>query len=71
MSLERGSALLIHPDGAVSKAWTFSWVNVAAISWETFFTTGENTQNGDGTAGRDARVAGPRVAASPSGSSLC
>src|SRR5438128_9378450 len=35
-----------------------SWIDdPAGLSWETFFTTGENTQYGDGTGERDARVA--------------
>jgi len=35
-----------------------SWIDdPAGISWETFFTTGESTQYGDGTGEREARVA--------------
>jgi predicted lactoylglutathione lyase len=35
-----------------------SWIDdPAGISWETFFTTGESTNYGDGTGERDARVA--------------
>jgi predicted enzyme related to lactoylglutathione lyase len=40
-----------------------SWIDdPAGIAWETFFTTGESTQYGDGTGEREARVAqGARV----------
>src|SRR5215510_4207021 len=40
-----------------------SWIDdPAGIAWETFFTTGESTQYGDGTGEREARVAqGVRV----------
>ena len=35
-----------------------SWIDdPAGISWETFFTTGESTQYGDGTGERGARIA--------------
>jgi catechol 2,3-dioxygenase-like lactoylglutathione lyase family enzyme len=35
-----------------------SWIDdPAGISWETFFTTGESTNYGDGTGERDARLA--------------
>jgi catechol 2,3-dioxygenase-like lactoylglutathione lyase family enzyme len=35
-----------------------SWIDdPAGIAWETFFTTGESTNYGDGTGERDARVA--------------
>ncbi len=33
----------------------------AGIAWETFFTTGESTQYGDGTGEREARVAHQKV----------
>jgi len=39
-----------------------SWIDdPAGISWETFFTTGESTQYGDGTGERDARIAHQKV----------
>jgi predicted enzyme related to lactoylglutathione lyase len=40
-----------------------SWIDdPAGIAWETFFTTGESTQYGDGTGERESRVAqGARV----------
>src|SRR2546423_14752182 len=35
-----------------------SWIDdPAGISWETFLTTGESTEHGDGSGERDARVA--------------
>jgi hypothetical protein len=49
-----------------------SWIDdPAGIAWETFLTTGESTNYGDGTGERDARVAHakaccmPQVAAAP------
>ena len=39
-----------------------SWIDdPAGISWETFFTTGESTQYGDGTGEREARIAHEKV----------
>jgi predicted lactoylglutathione lyase len=35
-----------------------SWINdPAGLSWETFYTTGESIESGDGTGERDARIA--------------
>ena len=49
-----------------------SWIDdPAGISWETFFTTGESTDYGDGSGERDARIAheksccAPQAAAQP------
>lgn len=43
-----------------------SWIDdPAGISWETFLTTGESTDYGDGTGERDARVAHERRVAVP------
>ena len=43
-----------------------SWVDdPAGISWETFFTTGENTHYGDGTGERQARIAHAKVCCEP------
>src|SRR4051794_28325425 len=43
-----------------------SWIDdPAGLSWETFFTTGENTQYGDGTGERDARVAHEKACCTP------
>jgi catechol 2,3-dioxygenase-like lactoylglutathione lyase family enzyme len=43
-----------------------SWIDdPAGISWETFFTTGESTQYGDGTGEREARVAHGKVCCEP------
>jgi predicted enzyme related to lactoylglutathione lyase len=43
-----------------------SWIDdPAGISWETFFTTGESTQYGDGTGERAARVAHEKVYCEP------
>jgi predicted 3-demethylubiquinone-9 3-methyltransferase (glyoxalase superfamily) len=43
-----------------------SWIDdPAGISWETFFTTGENTHYGDGTGERQARVAHAKVCCEP------
>jgi len=41
----------------------------AGISWETFFTTGESTQYGDGTGERDARIAHQKVCCEPQATS--
>ena len=41
----------------------------AGISWETFFTTGESTQYGDGTGEREARVAHQKVCCEPQATS--
>jgi predicted lactoylglutathione lyase len=39
-----------------------SWIDdPAGISWETFFTTGESTEYGDGTGERGARIAHEKV----------
>jgi predicted enzyme related to lactoylglutathione lyase len=39
-----------------------SWIDdPAGIAWETFFTTGESTNYGDGTGERDARIAHEKV----------
>jgi catechol 2,3-dioxygenase-like lactoylglutathione lyase family enzyme len=55
-----------------------SWIDdPAGISWETFHTTGESTDYGDGTGERAARVAhetsccAPVVAAEPAEASAC
>jgi hypothetical protein len=43
-----------------------SWIDdPAGVSWETFFTTGENTHYGDGTRERDARVAHEKERCAP------
>ena len=47
-----------------------SWIDdPAGISWETFFTTGESTQYGDGTGEREARVAHKKVSCEPQAAS--
>jgi predicted enzyme related to lactoylglutathione lyase len=47
-----------------------SWIDdPAGISWETFFTTGERTQYGDGTGEREARVAHQKVCCEPQATS--
>ncbi len=39
-----------------------SWIDdPAGIAWETFFTTGESADYGDGTGERDARIANAKV----------
>ena len=56
------------------KAWLD---DPAGIAWETFHTTGESTDYGDGTGERDARVAhakaccAPAVAPAPATSACC
>ena len=45
------------------KSWTD---DPAGISWETFYTTGESTEYGDGTGERDARVAHAKSCCVPS-----
>ena len=48
-----------------------SWIDdPAGISWETFLTTGENTDYGDGTGERDARVAHEKSCCVPEVASL-
>src|SRR4029078_3292963 len=48
--------------------WEKSWIDdPAGISWETFFTTGENTNYGDGSGERGARVAHAEACCVPSG----
>src|SRR5882724_13301105 len=43
-----------------------SWIDdPAGIAWETFLTTGENTDYGDGTGERDARVAHAKACCAP------
>jgi predicted lactoylglutathione lyase len=43
-----------------------SWIDdPAGIAWETFFTTGETTQYGDGSGERDARVAHAKACCVP------
>ncbi len=43
-----------------------SWIDdPAGISWETFLTTGENTDYGDGSGERDARVAHEEFCCAP------
>jgi predicted enzyme related to lactoylglutathione lyase len=43
-----------------------SWINdPAGISWETFLTTGESTDYGDGSGEREARVAGGKTCCEP------
>jgi catechol 2,3-dioxygenase-like lactoylglutathione lyase family enzyme len=47
-----------------------SWIDdPAGISWETFFTTGESTDYGDGTGEREARVAHQKVCCEPQATS--
>jgi predicted enzyme related to lactoylglutathione lyase len=47
-----------------------SWIDdPAGISWETFFTTGESTQYGDGSGEREARVAHQKVCCEPEAAS--
>src|SRR5262245_33605731 len=47
-----------------------SWIDdPAGISWETFFTTGESTQYGDGTGEREARIAHQKVCCEPQATS--
>jgi catechol-2,3-dioxygenase len=55
-----------------------AWIDdPAGISWETFLTSGESTEYGDGTGEPEARVAhakaccAPQVAASPTTDSAC
>lgn len=44
-----------------------SWIDdPAGIAWETFHTTGENTEYGDGTGERDPRLARSRACCAPS-----
>ncbi len=46
-----------------------SWIDdPAGIAWETFHTIGENTEYGDGTGERDARVAHSKACCVPSAS---
>jgi predicted lactoylglutathione lyase len=46
-----------------------SWIDdPAGIAWETFLTTGESTDYGDGTGERDARVAHGKACCAPSAS---
>ena len=43
-----------------------SWIDdPAGIAWETFFTTGESTQYGDGSGEREARVAHAKSCCAP------
>src|SRR5262249_43139401 len=44
------------------KAWTD---DPAGIAWETFFTTGESIQYGDGSGEREARIAQQKVRCEP------
>ena len=47
-----------------------SWIDdPAGIAWETFFTTGESTDYGDGTGERDARIAHEKVCCEPQATS--
>jgi predicted lactoylglutathione lyase len=55
-----------------------SWIDdPAGIAWETFYTTGESTDYGDGTGERDARIAHatvcciPEPATAPATSACC
>jgi predicted enzyme related to lactoylglutathione lyase len=55
-----------------------SWIDdPSGIAWETFHTTGENTEYGDGTGEREARVAHaksccvPQASADPAAASAC
>jgi hypothetical protein len=55
-----------------------SWIDdPAGIAWETFHTTGENTEYGDGTGEREARVANskaccvPQATVAPATGSAC
>jgi len=44
-----------------------SWIeDPAGIAWETFHTTGENTDYGDGTGEREARLANAKACCAPS-----
>jgi hypothetical protein len=44
-----------------------SWIDdPAGIAWETFLTTGENTDNGDGSGEHEARVANANACCAPS-----
>jgi predicted enzyme related to lactoylglutathione lyase len=46
-----------------------SWIDdPAGIAWETFCTTGESTDYGDGTGERDARIAHEKVCCEPQSS---
>ena len=48
-----------------------SWIDdPAGIAWETFFTTGESTDYGDGTGERDARIAHGKVCCEPQAAPL-
>lgn len=48
-----------------------SWIDdPAGIAWETFHTTGENTDYGDGTGERDARLARSMACCVPSSSAV-
>jgi len=43
-----------------------SWINEpAGISWETFLTSGESTDYGDGTGEREARIAHTKACCAP------
>ena len=47
-----------------------SWIDdPAGIAWETFFTTGESTEYGDGTGEREARIAQQKVCCEPQATS--
>src|SRR6201997_2025612 len=47
-----------------------SWIDdPAGISWETFFTTGESTEYGDGTGERQARITHEKVCCEPQAAS--
>jgi len=52
-----------------------AWIDdPAGIAWETFFTTGESTQYGNGTGERGARIAGEKsgaCCAPPAASTAC
>jgi len=49
-----------------------SWIDdPAGISWETFFTTGESTDYGDGTGEREARIAHEKTCCEPQTASAC
>jgi predicted enzyme related to lactoylglutathione lyase len=48
-----------------------SWIDdPAGISWETFLTTGESTDYGDGTGEREARIAQTKACCSPQATSV-
>ena len=48
-----------------------SWIeDPSGISWETFFTTGESTDYGDGSGEREARIAGTTACCEPTSAAM-